>query len=36
VDIDIGASDKAPIRFTFNWRETGEWEGRDYVVEITR
>ena len=36
VDIDIGASDKSPIRFTFNWRDTGEWEGRDYVVEITR
>jgi len=36
VDIDIGASDQAPLRFTFNWRDTGEWEGRDYTVEITR
>jgi glucoamylase len=36
VDIDIGASDQAPVRFTFNWHETGEWEGRDYSVEITR
>jgi glucoamylase len=36
VDIDIGASDKAPIRFTFNWRESGNWEGRDYAVAIAK
>jgi glucoamylase len=34
VDIDVGASDRAPIRFTFNWRETRSWEGRDYAVAI--
>ena len=36
VDIDIAASDKAPIRFTFNWRDTGKWEGRDYSVAIAK
>jgi glucoamylase len=34
VDIDIGAGDRAPVRFTFNWRETQNWEGRDYAVAI--
>jgi glucoamylase len=34
VDIDIGAGQTAPIRFTFNWRETDRWEGRDYAVAI--
>ena len=34
VDIDVGANAKAPIRFTFKWRETGDWEGRDYAVAI--
>ena len=34
VDIDAGASAKAPIRFTCKWRETGAWEGRDYAVAI--
>ncbi len=36
VDIDIGASDTAPIRFTFKWRETDSWEGRDYAVAIAK
>jgi glucoamylase len=36
VDIDIAASAAAPIRFTFNWRETRNWEGRDYVVAIAK
>ncbi|MGB8412870.1 MAG: glycoside hydrolase family 15 protein [Candidatus Binatus sp.] len=36
VDIDIGAGDRAPVRFTFNWRETHSWEGRDYAVAIAR
>ncbi len=36
VDIDIAEDAKAPIRFTFNWRETREWEGRDYVVTIAK
>jgi glucoamylase len=35
-DIDIAASDKAPIRFTFKWRDTGKWEGRDYSVAIKK
>jgi glucoamylase len=34
VDIDVGANDRAPIRFTFKWRNTGNWEGRDYAVAI--
>ena len=34
VDIDIAAGATAPIRFTFNWRETRTWEGRDYTVAI--
>ncbi len=36
VDIDIGAGDRAPVRFTFNWRETHNWEGRDYAVAIAK
>ena len=35
VDIDIAATQTAPIRFTFNWRETNRWEGHDYAVAIT-
>jgi glucoamylase len=23
------------IRFTFQWRDSGAWEGRDYEVQIT-
>jgi hypothetical protein len=34
VDIDIAAGQSAPIRFTFNWRETNRWEGHDYAVTI--
>ncbi len=34
VDLDIAADARAPIRFTFNWRETQKWEGRDYAVMI--
>jgi len=34
VDIDVGSADRAPIRFTFNWLDTGQWEGQDYAVEI--
>jgi glucoamylase len=34
VDIDALATDKSPIRFTFKWRDSGEWEGRDYAVTI--
>ena len=34
VDLDIAADASAPIRFTFNWRETRKWEGRDYAVTV--
>ncbi|HVN63465.1 MAG TPA: glycoside hydrolase family 15 protein [Candidatus Binataceae bacterium] len=34
VDIAVGVSASAPIRFTFRWRDSGNWEGRDFVVEI--
>ena len=34
VDIPVKKGQKAPIRFTFFWPETDEWEGRDYKVEI--
>jgi glucoamylase len=32
VDIPIGRSQQAPVRFTFLWTDSGEWEGRDYAV----
>jgi glucoamylase len=34
VDIDIGTADRAPVRFTFHWQDTDQWEGKDYAVEI--
>ena len=34
VDIDIGAEQTAPIRFTFLWVPGERWEGRDYTVTI--
>ncbi|MGH7782209.1 MAG: glycoside hydrolase family 15 protein [Candidatus Binataceae bacterium] len=34
VDIDIGSADRAPVRFTFHWQDTGAWEGKDYAVEL--
>ena len=34
VDVEVGAADTAPIRFTFRWRSDGSWECRDYAVEI--
>ncbi|HET9651204.1 MAG TPA: hypothetical protein VFP36_03390, partial [Usitatibacter sp.] len=44
VDIRIDAAQQAPIRFTFYWRadadysfftrRAGQWEGRDYAVEV--
>ena len=33
-DIEIAASETAPIRFTFRWREPDRWEGRDYLMVI--
>jgi glucoamylase len=34
VDIEVKAGETAPVRFTFFWRESGAWEGRDYLIEI--
>jgi hypothetical protein len=34
VDIDLTAADHAPVRFTFRWETRGQWEGRDYAVEL--
>jgi glucoamylase len=36
VDLDIAGNARAPIRFTFNWRQSRKWEGRDYAVAIAR
>jgi len=34
VDIQIEAAQKAPIRFTFKWPITNQWQGTDYSVEV--
>jgi len=34
VDIHIGAAQKAPLRFTFNWPADHQWQGKDYAVEV--
>ncbi len=34
VDIEVDASWRAPVRFTFLWTDDGKWEGKDYAVEI--
>jgi glucoamylase len=34
VDIPVRAGDRAPIRFTFHWRDTDQWEGADFQVAI--
>ena len=36
VDILISQEQRAPIRFTFYWLETGRWEGRDFQVNVAR
>ena len=33
---DIRVPQDGPIRFTFLWIEENRWEGKDYVVKITR
>jgi hypothetical protein len=30
----VEKSQRAPMRFTFYWKEQDRWEGRDYAVEI--
>jgi glucoamylase len=34
VDVAIERDQRASIRFTFLWKDSGEWEGRDYSVEV--
>lgn len=34
LDIPIAAPQKAPIRFTFLWRDNAHWKGRDYEVAV--
>jgi glucoamylase len=34
VDIQLDAAQKAPIRFTFKWPVSNEWQGVDYAVEV--
>jgi hypothetical protein len=34
VDIPLAPDQEAPLRFTFLWTETGQWEGRDFMVSI--
>lgn len=34
VDISVPKGQKAPVRFTFYWPESGRWENGDFVVEI--
>jgi glucoamylase len=34
VDIAIAATQTAPIRFSFLWLDSNQWEGRDYEVAI--
>ena len=33
-DITVPASTRAPVRFTFLWTDTNQWEGRDYAVAV--
>jgi len=34
VDVPIPADQRAPVRVTFLWTNSGSWEGRDYMVEV--
>lgn len=36
VDVPSAPGQRAPIQFTFHWPAGGRWEGRDYLVEVTR
>ena len=33
-DIQVDLTQKAPLRFTFNWPEDNQWQGKDFVVQI--
>jgi hypothetical protein len=34
VDIPVPRGQRAPIRFTFFWIVSGNWEGRDFQVTV--
>ena len=34
VDIQVEASQKAPLRFTFNWPVDNQWQGSDFTVQV--
>jgi glucoamylase len=34
VDLQVQKGRRAPVRFTFYWKERDRWEGRDYAVEV--
>jgi len=34
VDIPVPPEQRAPIRFTFFWSESGRWEGKDFQVQV--
>ena len=36
VDIQVAATQTAPIRFTFYWPQQSQWQGSDFAVEVTR
>lgn len=33
-DIAIPDGQESPVVFTFYWRESERWEGRDFTVEV--
>jgi glucoamylase len=35
VDIQVDDSQKAPLRFTFNWPMDNQWQGQDFSVQVT-
>ena len=35
VDLAIAPGQRAPVRFTFLWTDVGQWEGRDFAVDVT-
>lgn len=34
-DVSVGQEQKAPVRFTFFWTQSGEWNGSDYAIEVS-
>jgi glucoamylase len=33
-DVEVDRARSAPLTLTFRWTDTGEWEGREYSVEV--